>query len=41
MRGCGGFDSPEKYALNCAMPELVKSSVGSPAGMSDAAGIRM
>ena len=39
MRGAGGSARPMKYGLNGTMPALVKSSVGSPCGTSDALGI--
>jgi len=38
MRLEGGSASPMKYGLNGTMPALVKSSVGSPCGTSDALG---
>ena len=40
MRFLGGSSSPEKYALNGAMPAFVSRSVGSAAGMRDADGRR-
>ena len=41
MRVAGGSARPMKYGLNGTMPALVKSSVGSPCGTSDALGMRV
>ena len=40
MRGAGGLRSPRKKGLNGTMPAVVNSRVGSPAGTSDADGMR-
>ena len=40
MRRAGGSAWPMKYGLNCTMPALVKSSVGSPGGTIGALGMR-
>src|SRR5438105_3761939 len=37
-RGLARFSAPRKICLNCTMPALVNSNVGSPAGTSEALG---
>src|SRR5262245_40744434 len=39
-RGFARFSAPRKICLNCTIPALVKSRVGSPAGISEALGTK-
>ena len=37
----GGSASPVKYGLNCTIPALVRSRVGSPTGIRDELAMRL